>query len=74
LIIGKWNWIYAIIMSWNLAPPQNRFTPDSVGYTMQREFMEDGRLNFYRNVRLTETHSYEIKRFKILPTDVGGVI
>lgn len=73
LIIGKWNWIYAIIMQRSLPPPKNRFTPDSAGYTMQHEFMEKGRVNFYRDGQLTGTHSYEIKRFKVLPTDEGTV-
>jgi len=73
LIAGKWEWTYSIIMQRNIHPPDNRITPETAGYTMQRNFKSDGQVDFYINEQLKETHSYEIKRFKVLPSDKGSV-
>lgn len=73
LIIGKWNWIYAIIMQRSIQPPNNKLTPESVGYTMRLEFDERGQAKRFVNDSLTQTVAYHIRRFKVLPTDQAPI-
>ena len=69
LINGRWNWNYSKIMQRNIHPPDNKITPESIGYTIQREFKSNKQVDYYKNNEYISTYSYEIKRFKILPTD-----
>ena len=73
LIIGKWEWIHSIKMSRNLQPPDNTISPESAGYTIQRIFESNDKVSFFKDNLLTETLSYEIKKFKVLPDDEGFV-
>jgi hypothetical protein len=73
LIYDRWNWIYSIIMQRHLQPPDNKITPDKVGYTFQREFKNTKQVDNYTNDAYSGTQSFSIKRFKILDTDSGYV-
>ena len=73
LIYGKWNWIYSIIMQRGIHPPDNKITPDSVGYTFQRIFKNNNEVDNYKNNQYSSTQSFSIDRFKILETDSGYV-
>jgi hypothetical protein len=73
LIIGKWNWMYAMIMQRSIQPPNNKLTPESVGYTMRLEFDEHSKVKRFVNDSLIETVAYHIRRFKVLPTDEAPI-
>jgi hypothetical protein len=73
LILGKWEWDYSIIMQRNIQPPNNIISPESVGYTKQRYFGQNDTVSFFKDNQLIETHKYEIKKFKMLPSDAGYV-
>ncbi len=73
LILGNWEWTHSIIMQRHLHPPDNTITPESACYTKQRYFAQNDTVNFYKNNQLVETHRYEIKKFKVLPSDAGYV-
>lgn len=73
LIVGNWEWEYSIIMSRGLHPPNNIIKPETAGYTMQRNFESNGQVVYLKDNQRTATYTYEIRKFKILPTDKGYV-
>jgi len=73
LITGKWDWLYSRIMQRDLDSPDNLIIPDSIGYTMLLDFHTTKQLDYYKNDTLFVTSSFEIMRFKVLPTDSGEV-
>ena len=73
IIIGKWKWDHSIIMSRGIHPPDNLITPATAGYTMQQLFYLNNTVDDFKNNQLTGTHSYEIRKFKVLPQDEGFV-
>jgi hypothetical protein len=73
LIIGKWEWDHSIIMSRGIHPPDNLITPAAAGYSMQQSFYANNTVDDFKNNELIGTHSYEIRKFKVLPQDEGFV-
>lgn len=73
LIIGKWEWNYSVILSRKIRPPDNIITPATAGYTLQKSFTANNTVDEFKNNELTGTHSYSIKKFKVLPEDEGFV-
>src|SRR5436853_7675122 len=60
-IIGKWNWKENILNFEGVEPPHNRVSPETEGYTEQRWFLPNGKVEFYTNGSLTGTYWYKIE-------------
>ncbi len=73
LIYGKWNWTHSITMQRSIHPPDNKITPFTEGYSMQRKFEPNKQVDNYKNYNYIDTQSYEISRYKVLETDSGKV-
>jgi hypothetical protein len=56
-IVGSWEWVD----TWG-GLAGNRFTPDSVGYAIQVEFLKTGTMREYRDRTLVRTTSYTLVR------------
>jgi hypothetical protein len=54
-LLGTWEWEYSVggIAGWTL-------TPESVGYTIQLEFLDSGTMLYYEDQVLQQVYSYEI--------------
>jgi hypothetical protein len=58
-LIGKWNWL-----SSTLSTPSSVITPQTTGYTLDIEFLNDSVFNYYRNDTLILHTSYQIVKGK----------
>lgn len=73
LLFGNWEWTHSRIMSRNLHPPNNIISPNTSGFTKQLFFDTNDTVTYYKSNIKTEVFAYDVKKFKVLPTDKGFI-
>ncbi|MBO8131775.1 MAG: hypothetical protein H0Z29_09725 [Candidatus Marinimicrobia bacterium] len=68
LIIGSWEWCYSKLY-W---PSDSIFSPESVGYTEKRVFLEEKIVKIFRNDSLIYMYPYEVQYFQIDSNEAEG--